>query len=153
MLRRISRICGASVWGRLALICRFHWIFSKKIDISADAFQALHPVLTALADIPAFAISEEDNPAASVRRLLPPRKGAMSLWRSITESSLPLSRLTMVRHCPNGCSIFRHKPVVKESAMSITNDRKAELIAEFGSNDKDSGKSAVQVAILTERIA
>ena len=36
--------------------------------------------------------------------------------------------------------------------MSITNDRKAELIAEFGSNDKDSGSAAVQVAILTERI-
>ena len=36
--------------------------------------------------------------------------------------------------------------------MSITNDRKAELIKEFGSNDKDSGSAAVQVAILTERI-
>jgi len=36
--------------------------------------------------------------------------------------------------------------------MSITNDRKAELIAEFGANDKDSGSAAVQVAILTERI-
>ena len=36
--------------------------------------------------------------------------------------------------------------------MSTTNDRKAELIAEFGSNDKDSGSAAVQVAILTERI-
>lgn len=36
--------------------------------------------------------------------------------------------------------------------MSITNDRKAELITEFGSNDKDSGSAAVQVAILTERI-
>lgn len=36
--------------------------------------------------------------------------------------------------------------------MSITNDRKAELITEFGANDKDSGSAAVQVAILTERI-
>ena len=36
--------------------------------------------------------------------------------------------------------------------MSITNDRKAELIKEFGNNDKDSGSAAVQVAILTERI-
>ncbi|XDZ65557.1 30S ribosomal protein S15 [Alphaproteobacteria bacterium LSUCC0684] len=36
--------------------------------------------------------------------------------------------------------------------MSITNERKAELIAEFGANDKDSGSAAVQVAILTERI-
>ena len=36
--------------------------------------------------------------------------------------------------------------------MSITNERKAELISEFGKNDKDSGSSAVQVAILSERI-
>jgi small subunit ribosomal protein S15 len=36
--------------------------------------------------------------------------------------------------------------------MSITNDRKAELITEFGANDKDSGSASVQVAILTERI-
>jgi len=36
--------------------------------------------------------------------------------------------------------------------MSITNERKAELLKEFGSNDKDSGSAAVQVAILTERI-
>ncbi len=36
--------------------------------------------------------------------------------------------------------------------MSITNARKAELVEKFGKNDKDSGSSAVQVAILTERI-
>ena len=36
--------------------------------------------------------------------------------------------------------------------MSITNERKAELIAEYGNNDKDSGGAAVQVAILTTRI-
>lgn len=36
--------------------------------------------------------------------------------------------------------------------MSITNERKAELIAEFGKDGKDSGSSAVQVAILTTRI-
>lgn len=36
--------------------------------------------------------------------------------------------------------------------MSITQERKAELIREFGKNDKDSGSPAVQVAILTERI-
>jgi tRNA pseudouridine55 synthase len=34
--------------------------FFEKIDNSAVAFQALHPVMTALADIPAFAISEHD---------------------------------------------------------------------------------------------
>jgi small subunit ribosomal protein S15 len=36
--------------------------------------------------------------------------------------------------------------------MSITQERKVELIKEFGKNDKDSGSSAVQVAILSERI-
>ena len=36
--------------------------------------------------------------------------------------------------------------------MSITQERKAELIREFGKNEKDSGSPAVQIAILTERI-
>ena len=36
--------------------------------------------------------------------------------------------------------------------MSIKQERKAELIAEFGKNDKDSGSASVQVAILSERI-
>ena len=36
--------------------------------------------------------------------------------------------------------------------MSITQERKAELIKEFGKNDQDSGSSSVQVAILSERI-
>ena len=36
--------------------------------------------------------------------------------------------------------------------MSITQERKAELIKEFGNNEKDSGSAAVQVAILSERI-
>ena len=36
--------------------------------------------------------------------------------------------------------------------MSITQERKSELITEFGKNNKDSGSSSVQVAILSERI-
>ena len=36
--------------------------------------------------------------------------------------------------------------------MSMTQERKAEQIAEFGKNDKDSGSASVQVAILSERI-
>ena len=36
--------------------------------------------------------------------------------------------------------------------MSITQERKVELIKEFGKNEKDSGSAAVQVAILSERI-
>lgn len=36
--------------------------------------------------------------------------------------------------------------------MSITTDRKNELIKEFGAKDGDTGSPEVQVAILTERI-
>ena len=36
--------------------------------------------------------------------------------------------------------------------MSITNERKAELIKEYGKSEMDSGSAVVQVAILTERI-
>ena len=34
----------------------------------------------------------------------------------------------------------------------IKKERKAELIAQYGKDEKDSGSAAVQVAILTERI-
>ena len=36
--------------------------------------------------------------------------------------------------------------------MSISMDKIAELTKQFGDNDKDTGKSEVQIAILTERI-
>jgi small subunit ribosomal protein S15 len=36
--------------------------------------------------------------------------------------------------------------------MSVTQERKQELIAQFGDNDGDTGKTEVQVALLTERI-
>ena len=36
--------------------------------------------------------------------------------------------------------------------MSITQERKTELIKAFGKNDKDTGSANVQVAILSERI-
>ena len=36
--------------------------------------------------------------------------------------------------------------------MSITAERKQELINEFGTNEGDTGSADVQVAILTERI-
>ena len=36
--------------------------------------------------------------------------------------------------------------------MSITQERKAELINEFGKSARDSGSASVQVAILSERI-
>lgn len=36
--------------------------------------------------------------------------------------------------------------------MSVTKEKKQELIEKFGSRNNDSGKAEVQVAILTERI-
>ncbi len=36
--------------------------------------------------------------------------------------------------------------------MTISKERKAELIKEFGKDEHDSGSAEVQVAILTERI-
>lgn len=36
--------------------------------------------------------------------------------------------------------------------MTITNERKAEIIKEFGQEDGDTGSPEVQIAIFTERI-
>lgn len=36
--------------------------------------------------------------------------------------------------------------------MSISKEKKQELISAYGENDKDTGSSEVQVAIMTERI-
>ena len=36
--------------------------------------------------------------------------------------------------------------------MSITKEKTAELVKEYGRNDNDSGSSEAQIAILTERI-
>jgi len=36
--------------------------------------------------------------------------------------------------------------------MALTQERKQELISEFGDNDQDTGNTRVQVALLTERI-
>lgn len=36
--------------------------------------------------------------------------------------------------------------------MSITTERTAELVKEFGGSEKNSGRTEVQVAVLTERI-
>ena len=38
------------------------------------------------------------------------------------------------------------------SKLSISKERTAELIKEFGKNDQDSGSAEVQIAILSERI-
>ncbi len=36
--------------------------------------------------------------------------------------------------------------------MALTKERKLEIVKEFGENDKDTGSTEVQVALLTERI-
>ncbi len=36
--------------------------------------------------------------------------------------------------------------------MSLSSEKKRELVADFGSSEKDTGKSEVQIALLTARI-
>ena len=36
--------------------------------------------------------------------------------------------------------------------MTLTQERKQELITKFGDNDQDTGKAEVQIALMTERI-
>lgn len=36
--------------------------------------------------------------------------------------------------------------------MPLTKERKNEIVAEFGENPKDTGRTEVQIALLTERI-
>jgi small subunit ribosomal protein S15 len=36
--------------------------------------------------------------------------------------------------------------------MSLTQERKAEIVAQFGANPEDTGNTRVQVALLTQRI-
>lgn len=36
--------------------------------------------------------------------------------------------------------------------MALTSEQKREIIAEFGENEKDSGKTEVQIALLTREI-
>ena len=36
--------------------------------------------------------------------------------------------------------------------MSLSNDKKKELVKQYGENDVDTGKTEVQVALLSERI-
>lgn len=40
----------------------------------------------------------------------------------------------------------------KGETMTVSKERKAELTREFGNNERDTGNSKVQVAILSERI-
>ena len=37
--------------------------------------------------------------------------------------------------------------------MALTKERKAEIVAKFGKDEKDTGSIQVQVALLTERIS
>jgi small subunit ribosomal protein S15 len=39
-----------------------------------------------------------------------------------------------------------------EEGMSLSNDKKKELVKKYGENDFDTGKTEVQVALLSERI-
>ena len=47
--------------------------------------------------------------------------------------------------------LFRSVAIVADK-LSITKERTAELVAEFGKGEGDSGSAEVQIAILSERI-
>jgi small subunit ribosomal protein S15 len=49
-------------------------------------------------------------------------------------------------------SVARFKPLRNGWTMSITAERKQELIVEYATTEGDTGSPEVQVAILTERI-
>jgi|TARA_E500000081_G_scaffold151819_2_gene182803 small subunit ribosomal protein S15 len=68
------------------------------------------------------------------------------LWRWLRFNQASCSRCVFLIFDPHKWM----KP--KEVSMSITSERTAELIKEFGKSDTDSGSATVQVAILTERI-
>jgi len=44
------------------------------------------------------------------------------------------------------------RPIYSESRMSLTKDKKAELVDKYGRDGDDTGSTEVQVALLTERI-
>ena len=44
------------------------------------------------------------------------------------------------------------RPIYLESRMSLTKDKKAELVDKYGRDGDDTGSTEVQVALLTERI-
>ena len=56
-------------------------------------------------------------------------------------------------HVPPEHGLARTRKVgIVADKLSISKERTAELIKEFGENENDSGSAAVQVAILSERI-
>src|SRR6185312_16905156 len=54
--------------------------------------------------------------------------------------------------CGHASAGARHQSLIQENAMSITAERKQELIREYAMKDGDTGSPEVQVAILSERI-
>ncbi|WP_375790371.1 30S ribosomal protein S15 [Amphiplicatus metriothermophilus] len=57
------------------------------------------------------------------------------------------------RPCWTASRQGRHRPDAVERRMSITPERKAQLIKEFAAKPGDTGSPEVQIAILSERIA
>lgn len=47
---------------------------------------------------------------------------------------------------------WRARPASLARRMSLTQERKRELVTKFGANEADTGNTRVQVALLTERI-
>src|SRR5438093_13197756 len=53
---------------------------------------------------------------------------------------------------PSGMPATHHRGK-EDGRMPLTQDQKSELIQKFGSNQKDTGSTKVQVALLTQRIS
>ena len=54
------------------------------------------------------------------------------------------------RECPEADT--RRKVNIMADRLSVTRERVAEIVKEYGKNEQDTGSAEVQVAILTERI-
>lgn len=115
----------------------------------------LHPVELALADIPALDLTGPQAQrlrAGQMVRVPTADPGAVCAMASGHPLLSPMSRT--VRSGPCGFSIFdlTRSSNFFEEQMSITAERKQELIATYAIAKGDTGSADVQVAILSERI-
>ena len=125
----------------------------KALAHSPAAFEHLQPVETALDGIPALAL-----PGGEAVRL---RHGqSVSVFRvadrqrlaDLHEGDLVYADRDWADRRRLYLSVARFKPLRNGWTMSITAERKQELIVEYATTEGDTGSPEVQVAILTERI-
>ena len=124
--------------------------------------EALLPVETALDDIPALAVTEEDAFRLKQGRsiVLVPRQVEAVKARlkpgSRTVSAMAGGMSSRSARCARAGSNPRGSFILKRAEtnpMSITAERKAEVIKTHARGEADTGSAEVQVAIMSERIA